>query len=91
MTLKELRKVFDRNVRIHLTALGYYKESKKYYSFMTIYSYDDDVNFSNEDAFSDDKWFMNCEVKNVRIDDIHLYTTAWIDIIEWIEGTGEES
>ena len=91
MTLKELRKVFDRNIRINLTVLGYYKETKKYYSFMTIYDYDDNVNFSNEDAFSDDKWFMDCEVKSIRIDDIHLYTAVWIDIIEWIEGSGEES
>ena len=89
MTLKELRRIFDKNTPIYLTALAYYKETKKYYSFMTIYGEEDDVDFSDEAAFSDDKYFMDCDVRHVYID--YRKHCVRIDIITWIEGSEEES
>ena len=71
-----------------ITVLGYFKESKKYYSFYTAF----DEEGSETGVIDTEKLnpeLLEFDVKNV---DVHRTGEVWINVIEWLNDfTGEES
>ena len=88
MTLKDLlRKCRNGDLLLNVTALAYFKEDKSYYSFRTLCNtYCEEVQVKDyTKQFSEEE--LALEVKAWAIDDNIL----WIDVVEWITFSKEES
>lgn len=89
MKLKDLLKVLCSQKRVVITVLGYFKESKKYYSFYTAFNEE-----GSETGVIDIKK-LNPELLDFDVKSVNVYRTGevglWIDVIQWLDDfTGEE-
>lgn len=87
MKLKDLLKVLYSRTRVVITVLGYFKESKRYYSFYTAF------NEEGSETGVICTEILNPEILeyDVKQIDVHKNGELWIDVIEWLDDiTGEE-
>lgn len=83
MTLRDLKKVWVNKTPVCITALGYFKNSKKYYSFRTL-DWDRSINTFTEEK---DEYVLDLQIKSIDFYNGKLY----IEVIEWInDGIDEE-
>ena len=79
MTLKEFLKVWEnKNTMVCITALAFFKNSKKYYSFRTLES-DRRIGSLTDEK---DDYVLNLQVKKVHLNEDN---SLYIDVIEWID------
>ena len=81
MKLKDLIKILYSQKRVVITVLGYFKKSKKYYSFYT--AFDEE---GSETGVIDIKKLgpeiLDFDVKSI---DVHRNGEVWIDVVEWLD------
>lgn len=83
MTLRDLKKVWvDNKTQVCITAVAYFKTSKKYYSFRNLDWGRRLVSFT--DAM--DKYLLDLQIKSINPSDGKLY----IEVIEWIDDIDED-
>lgn len=82
MTIRDLKNVWVNRTPVCITALAYFKNSKKYYSFRTL-DWDRSITTFSEIT---DKAVLDMRIKSICLTNGKLY----IDVIEWIDDFKEE-
>ena len=82
MTLRDLKNVWVDRTPVCITALAYFKNSKKYYSFRSL-DWDRSITTFTETM---DKDVLDMQIKSISLSNGKLY----IEVIEWIDDFEEE-
>lgn len=84
MTVRDLQKVWVKDLPVCITALAYYKKSKEYYSFATLVM-DRSIRSFTEET---DKYVLDLQIGSI---DQAVDGTLLIDVIQWIDEDEESA